>query len=136
MKKSYIVFRVIGYILLALQVVSLIGGMLAAGPRFYGYFYLELITRLFFIDGVPGFFYTIGRLMPLILAIVFFGIGKKLKKKYMIWEAAELAKDPNVPSWVCVLCNTVNLETADDCIKCGSAKAYTKKKMAEQQEKQ
>ena len=133
MRKSYIVFRVIGYLLLILQVLSLLGNMMAMGPGNYGYYFLELLLRLFFMDGVVGFAYTIGQFIPLILAIIFFSIAKKQKKKYMIWEAAELAKDPNVPSWICVQCNTVNLETADDCIKCGTAKAYSKKRMAEQQ---
>ena len=136
MKKGYIVFRVLGYILLILQVLSLLGNMMAMGPGNYGYYYLEMFGRLFFMDGVPGFAYTIGQFFPLILAIIFFSIAKKQKRKYMIWEAAELAKDPNVPSWVCVQCNTVNLETADDCLKCGTAKAYSKKKMAELQANQ
>jgi len=133
MKKSYVVFRVIGYIFLILQVLSMLGNMMAMGA---GYYFMVLFGRLFFMDGVPGFFATIGQFIGLILAIIFFSIANKKKKKYMIWEVAEQAKDPNVPSWVCVQCNTVNLETADYCINCGSAKAYSKKRMAERQTEQ
>lgn len=68
--------NIIAYALFILQIISLIG-------QIFDGTWIVLLVNFFFLDGngLPGFFYSLGNILPAILGCILLSVHKKRKKK-------------------------------------------------------
>ncbi len=114
--------KIAAYILFGLQAFSMYGYISQIG---FGNYFVFIFENLFFFNGVPGFSAMIGHFLFTIIGIILLIKSDKKEKEKGLREIEEMAKDPNVKSWVCSKCGTTNLERVKTCQRCGVTKQWS-----------
>ena len=104
--------NIIAYVLFILQAISFVGWMSSG----YGWFvnFTEMLMGLTFFNGVPGFFYVLGRFLPLFLGCFFMHLHKKkLRKKNPVFfceNCKGIYEGPSGASIGCPICHKPTVE--------------------------
>ncbi len=106
--------NIIAYILFALQVLSIVGGISENGPDFLIYM---LVGR--------GFAYTLGYFSPTILGCVLLSKHGKNKRKKQTVTNKVLKENPGIAFWTCSKCKSRNYMDKHICPVCGVTKQWS-----------